>query len=104
MVAALSLALAIDRRGAPEDATALVTERVHADPRALLASPGPGDLLAVAAAERWALVAEGLEATSPGEARRLWQRYLLEAPSSPWAPEARRRAGTNGTAALGGRP
>jgi hypothetical protein len=98
MAVALALALARDREGASEQARALVADRIHGDPRVWLATPRADDLLSVAPAERWALVAFGLEVAHRLEAREAWRRYLTDAPSSPWAEHARKRAAALGSA------
>jgi hypothetical protein len=104
LVGALGLALALERRGASQAARAVVADRVHGDPRALLADPGTSGLLAVAPAERWALVAVGLQTAHPAEARALWRQYVTEAPESPWVAEARLHAGVAASGSAGSTP
>jgi tetratricopeptide (TPR) repeat protein len=88
-VAVLGLALALDRRGDPDEARALLSERAHGDPRTVFSQRDAKDLLAVAPAEEPALVAVGLEASDPGGARDAWDRYLASSPDGPWAAHAR---------------
>jgi tetratricopeptide (TPR) repeat protein len=85
IVAVLALALALDRRGDPEEARALLGERMHGDPRDGVATSRAKDLLAVAPAEEHALVALALEWTDAGGARDAWQQVIDRAPQSPWA-------------------
>jgi tetratricopeptide (TPR) repeat protein len=86
-VAALGLALALDRRGDSGEARALLSDRVRGDPRAFLATPRARELVAVAPGEGEALLALGLEASDPSGAREEWEKYAAEA--SPWAAHAR---------------
>lgn len=95
-VATLALAVALDRRGDADECRALLESRAHpqglrqaGDPRAPLSSPRAKDLLAVAPAERDALVAMGLESTDPSGAHEAWQSFLTAAPKGPWADWAR---------------
>jgi tetratricopeptide (TPR) repeat protein len=88
---ALALALARDRGGAPDEARALMADRVHGDPRVWLSTAKAKDLLSVAPTERWALIAFGLEPAHRLEAREAWERYLADAPASPWSEHARKR-------------
>jgi tetratricopeptide (TPR) repeat protein len=88
-VAVLALALALDRRGDPDEAFALLGERARGDPRDTIASPRAKELLAVVPAETHALAALALEPTDAPGARDQWQRALDEAPSGVWAAHAR---------------
>jgi tetratricopeptide (TPR) repeat protein len=86
-LAALALALALDRRGDTAEALALLADRVRGDPRAFLAGPRAQELLAVAPGEGGALLALGLEGTDPAAARDEWGKYLAQ--SGPWTAQAR---------------
>jgi tetratricopeptide (TPR) repeat protein len=86
-LAALALALALDRRGDTAEGLALLADRVHGDPRVFLAGTRAQELLAVAPAEGVALLALGLEASDPAAAREEWGKYLAH--PGPWAAEAR---------------
>ncbi len=88
-VAVLALALALDRRGDPDEALALLSERARGDPRDTMATPRAKDLLAVAPAEAHALSALALESTDRTGARDEWQRALDDDPSGVWAGQAR---------------
>jgi tetratricopeptide (TPR) repeat protein len=99
-VATLALAVALDRRGDADECRALLEGRAHpqglrqaGDPRTPLASPRAKDLLAVAPAERDALVAIGLESSDAAGARDAWQAFLTAAPKGPWAEWARAHLG-----------
>ena len=96
-VAVLALALALDRRGDKDEARALLAERAHGDPRALLAQHDAKELLRVAPGEEAALVGMGLESTDPVGAREAWERYA--AATGPWAEHARGHV----TALVGGK-
>jgi len=88
-VAVGALALALDRRGDVDESRALLAERVHGDPRTMLASARAKDVLAVAAGEANALAALELESSDAAGARDAWDRYLAAAPIGPWAAHAR---------------
>jgi tetratricopeptide (TPR) repeat protein len=88
-VAALGLALALDRRAQPEEARALLADRVRGEPRSALALAAARDLLAVAPNEGRAMLALGLEATDARAALAAWQDYIAGAPTGPWAEHAR---------------
>jgi tetratricopeptide (TPR) repeat protein len=88
-VAVLGLALALDRRGDPDEARALLSEHAHGDPRTLFAQHDAKDLLAVAPGEEAALVAIGIEATDASAARDAWDHYISSAPNGSWAAHAR---------------
>jgi tetratricopeptide (TPR) repeat protein len=91
-VAVLGLALALDRGGDTDESHALLAERAHGDPRALLATPRARELLAVAPAEAGALTAMALEASDTRDAagaRDAWDRYLEASASGPWTAHAR---------------
>jgi tetratricopeptide (TPR) repeat protein len=106
VVAALALALALDRRGATDEAQALVADRIRGDPRVWLFTQRAQELLTVAAAERSALLAFAFQNSNGREARVAWQQYLADAPASPWAAHARKRLallGARGAAAAGPR-
>jgi tetratricopeptide (TPR) repeat protein len=92
IVSALSLALALDRAGDKDEARAMLAERVHGDPRPVLASARAKDLLGPAGApEAPALVAIALEISDPAAARAEWQRYVEAASGAkgPWIDHAR---------------
>jgi tetratricopeptide (TPR) repeat protein len=94
-VAALALALALDRAGQRPEARIVLSERVHEDAPALLAEPTAIEALgSVADVEHTALMAIALEEVDPVSARSAWGAYL-EGPggAGPWAEHARRRAG-----------
>jgi tetratricopeptide (TPR) repeat protein len=95
-VAVLALALALDRRGNPDEARALLGERSHGDPRDTVASSRAKELLAVVPAEAHALAALALEPIDAAGARDEWQRALDEAPSGEWAAHARAHCGRLG--------
>jgi tetratricopeptide (TPR) repeat protein len=87
-VAVLGLALALDRRGDPDEARALLAEHAHGDPRTLFAQRDAKDLLAVAPGEEAALVAIGTESTDASVAREAWSRYISASPNGSWAAHA----------------
>jgi hypothetical protein len=87
--AALGLALALDRRGDHDESRALLAERAHGDPRAVLASPRAKEVLAVAPAEAGAMVGLALQSSDAAGARDAWEKYLAAAPGGPWAAHAR---------------
>jgi hypothetical protein len=89
VVAVLGLALALDRRGDPDEARALLAEREHGDPRSQLAQRDAKDILGVAPLEESALIAVGLEASDPVGARDAWEKYIAATPSGPWAAHTR---------------
>lgn len=96
VVATLALAVALDRRGDADECRALLADTYgprhaasHGDPRTPLASPRAKELLAVAPAERDALVAIALEPTDPAGAHDAWQSFLASSPKGPWADWAR---------------
>jgi len=95
-VATLALAVALDRRGDADECRALLESHAQGDPRTRLASPRAKDLLAVAPAERDALVAIGLEPTDAGGARDAWQAFLTAAPKGPWTEWARSHVARDG--------
>ena len=97
VICALGLALALDRAGERDEARAVASERVHADPRATIADAKGHQLVAPAFdAEVLALAAEGLESIDPPQARDAWRRYAES--GATWADHARARE-----AALAGR-
>jgi len=99
-VAVIALALALDRDGGIDESRALLAERAHGDPRAVLATARVRDLLAVAPAESNALAAIALEAGETRDAagaRDAWNKYLVASASGPWTAHARAHL-----AALGG--
>jgi hypothetical protein len=98
-VAVLGLALALDRRGDPDEARALLAEREHGDPRSQLAQPDAKGILGVAPLEESALVALGLEATDAAGARDAWEKYIASAPGGPWAAHARSHLAAMGSPA-----
>jgi len=91
-VAALALALALDRRGDADEARAVLGERLHGDPRSAVGAPRARDVVAVSREESDALVALGLEPSDPAGARKAWERYIEEvgaAKDAPWVAHAR---------------
>jgi tetratricopeptide (TPR) repeat protein len=88
-VAALALAVALDRGGQVEEARALLSERLRGDPRRLVAANGATEAIAVAPAEASALVGLALEANDAAGAHDAWQTYLDGAPKGPWSEHAR---------------
>ncbi len=88
-VATLALAVALDRRGDADECRALLEGHGRGDPRTPLSSPRAKELLAVAPAERDALVAIALEPTDAAGARDAWQAFLAASPKGPWADWAR---------------
>jgi tetratricopeptide (TPR) repeat protein len=105
-VAVAALALALDRRGDPSEARALLADRVHGDPRVALEGARAKELLAVAPAETPALVALALEGADLSAAREGWTQYLASPASDggpkgarPW--EAHARAHLSSLPALG---
>ena len=90
MMSELGLALALDRFGEADEASALLEEQVHGDPRPDLASAGARELLFPAvASEAHALAALALEHADVPAAREAWALYLKDATSGPWAAHAR---------------
>ena len=103
-VAALALALALDRWGERGEARVLLAERAHENAAALLAEPAAIEALGPAAdVERTALMALALEEVDPVSARSAWGAYL-EGPggNGPWADHARKHEG--GKRGGGGKP
>jgi tetratricopeptide (TPR) repeat protein len=91
-VAVLALALALDRGGATDESRALLAERAHGDPRAILATARARELLAVAPAEASALIAIAIEAGDTRDAagaRDAWDAYLVASANGPWSANAR---------------
>ena len=94
-LAVLALAMALDRRGDVAEARALLSERMHGDPRSLVASARAREVLAVARAESDCIVAIALEERDPQGARAAWQRCLDAQPTDatgatgPWVAHAR---------------
>jgi tetratricopeptide (TPR) repeat protein len=88
-LAALALALALDRDGQIDQARALLSERLRGDPRRVIEAEGAKDVLAVAFAERHALAALALEHTDGPGARDAWEAYLAATPLGPWSEHAR---------------
>jgi hypothetical protein len=92
-VAALGLALALDRRGQTSEAHAVLVDRARlllpSDPAAGLATSRARELLSVAPDERDALVALATEATNPARARGAWLAIVASNPAGPWAAHAR---------------
>jgi tetratricopeptide (TPR) repeat protein len=94
-LAALALALALDRSGEKAEARVVLAERAHENAPALLSEPTAIEALGPAAdVERTALMALALEEVDPVSARSAWGAYL-EGPGGkgPWAEHARKRAG-----------
>jgi hypothetical protein len=90
-LAVFALALALDRGGEEAQARALLDDRGQGDAGALLASSRVRAALRAGAAEADALSAFALEASDPGAARALWQKYVEESPTGPFAQHARGR-------------
>lgn len=88
-VAALALAVVLDRGGHVDEAHALLSVRLQSDPRRLVAANGAAEALAVAPAETSALVGLALEANDVAGAHDAWQTYLEGAPKGPWSEHAR---------------
>jgi tetratricopeptide (TPR) repeat protein len=103
-VAVLALALALDRRGAPEEARTLLAARGRGDPRNVFESARGKALASVAPWEIPAVIAFALEGSDAAGARDAWQQYLESAPSGPWAAQAKERlltsSGRRGSPAL----
>jgi tetratricopeptide (TPR) repeat protein len=96
-VAVLGLAVALDRRGDLDEAHALLSERLHGDPRTSLASTRGREVLGVAPSESDALTALALEGTDPVGARDAWQAYLDGGQKGPWVAHARAHVVALGT-------
>jgi tetratricopeptide (TPR) repeat protein len=94
--AVLALALALDRRGASEEARTLLVGRGRGDPRNVFESARGKALASVAPWEIPAIVAFALEGSDAVGARDAWQQYLESAPSGPWAAQAKERLSTSG--------
>jgi tetratricopeptide (TPR) repeat protein len=90
-LAVMALALALDRRGDLDEASALIAERVEQDPRAVLQTKRVRELLVVAPKEGAALVARALQDQDPAGARDAWREYIAAAPEGPWVAHARAR-------------
>jgi tetratricopeptide (TPR) repeat protein len=91
-VAALGLALALDRRDEAEEARALLADRDPGDARAALSTETAKQLCTVAPNECEALLALGLETADPVAARAAWQAYVAAGPEGPWVSHARAHA------------
>jgi tetratricopeptide (TPR) repeat protein len=87
-IAALALALALDRGGQVDESHALLLERSHGDPRRVVALNASKDVLAVDPGETPALVALALEMNDAAGARDAWEAYLGGAASGPWSAHA----------------
>jgi len=87
-VAALALAVVLDRSGQPGAARTLLSERLRGDPRRIVATNAARQALAVAPAEASALEALALEVNDASGARDAWETYLQSAPKGPWAGHA----------------
>ena len=87
-VAALALALALDRGKQVDEARALLLERVHGDPRRVVLSDGSKETLSVDPGEGPALVALALEMSDAAGARDAWEAYLAGASDGPWSAHA----------------
>ena len=90
-VSVLALALALDRSGEREEAKAVLAERIHGDPHAVLSDARARQVLGPASgeAEIEALAALALEPLDPGAARESWRKYLESAPPPTWIDHAR---------------
>jgi tetratricopeptide (TPR) repeat protein len=94
-VAALALALALDRGGQHAEARIILSERAHENAPALLAEPAAIEALGPAAdVERTAMMALAEEEVDPVSAKSAWGAYL-EGPggAGPWAEHAKKHAG-----------
>ncbi len=90
-VAALALALALDRAGQKAEATLVLSEVSHDNPPALLADPSAIESMGSTwDVEHAAMVALALDSVDPARAHREWTTYL-EGPGGrgPWADHAR---------------
>jgi tetratricopeptide (TPR) repeat protein len=94
-VAALALALALDRSGQQAEGHIILSERAHENAPALLAEPAAIEALGPAAdVERTAMMAIAEEEIDPVSARSAWNAFL-EGPggNGPWADHAKKHAG-----------
>jgi tetratricopeptide (TPR) repeat protein len=89
-LAVMALSLALDRAGESDEARALLAERIHADPRPVLADARVQEILATAAAanESHAALGLALEALDPPSARAEWRAYVDGAGTGPWFSHA----------------
>ncbi len=91
-VAALALALALDRAGQKAEARVILSERAGDNVPTLLAEPAAIEAMGPQSdVERSAMIALALEAVDPSRAREEWITYL-EGPGGqgPWVDHARR--------------
>jgi tetratricopeptide (TPR) repeat protein len=96
-VAALALALALDRAGDHDAARGVLDDQVHGDPKPLLDAASSKELLGPAGVgEASALEALGVESWDPETARADWKAYLEKAPKGVWAEHARLALGRVG--------
>ena len=97
-VAVVALALALDRAGARDEATAILAERGKRDPLPMLAEARARQVLppAVLDAELEALAAIAWESSDPVKAKEAWRRYVQAAKSGPWLEHARQREASGG--------
>jgi tetratricopeptide (TPR) repeat protein len=97
--AVMALALALDRAGDADEARAVLAERVHADPRPVLADPRVKDALATAGSpiEGRAAAALALGTVDVRAAAAEWK-AIAEAGAGPWTAHARAHAQQQGPA------
>jgi len=89
-IAALTLALALDRGGDHDAARGVLDNQVHADPKPLLDAASSKELLGPAGiGEVPALEALAVASWDPETARADWKAYLEKAPKGVWADHAR---------------
>jgi tetratricopeptide (TPR) repeat protein len=103
VIAVLTLALVLDRRGDAEQARTVLSELRRGDPREALTSPRGKELLTAVPAETHALAALGLESSDPAGSRDEWQQAIAAAPSGAWAAHARAHLAALGRKRPGGR-
>ncbi len=89
----VALALALDRAGEHDEARATLEERLHGDPRPLLAEARAHHVFDATGSDVEIDALEGLalEGRDAPAARAAWQRYAAAAASGPWAAHARER-------------
>ena len=93
--AVMILALALDRAGEPDEARAVLADRIHADPRPILADARVKDALATAGAaeEGRAAAALALETLDPRAATAEWKAVADAAGTGVWVAHARKHEG-----------
>jgi len=90
-LAALGLALALDRRGSAEEARSLLAEQSRVQVRDGLATSEAERQLALVPVERFAVTALASELADPPTASDAWKVYLSKGPPAPWAAHAKAR-------------